>query len=136
MSMQKVIPALPVQSIDKGVKFYESRFGFACSYRDQGFAILKRDEVDLHLWAASDNSWKFRSLLLFIRPIWSGAESFLAGTASCRIKVENIDALFAEYKDQGVLYNPTTVIKETHWGTREFPALDLYRNLLTFYEQL
>lgn len=136
MKMKKTIPALPVVNIDKGVRFYEDKLGFTGEHQDDGFAILTRDDVEIHLWAACDHHWKFRSIFLFVRPIWSGAETFLAGTASCRIKVENIDDLFAEYKRQGVLYNPDTVIEEMPWKTREFPALDLNRNLLTFYERI
>lgn len=136
MKMIKTIPALPVHDIDEAVIFYEDRLGFAGGYRDEGFAILTRDEVVIHLWAACDNGWKLRSLFLFVRPTWSGAESFLAGTASCRIEVNNIDELFTEYKEREVLYDPSTVVEETSWGTREFPALDLHRNLLTFYERL
>lgn len=136
MKMIKTIPALPVRGIDTAVSFYENKLGFFCQYKDDSFARVIRDEVEIHLWAACDNNWKFRSILLFVRPVWSGAESFLAGTASCRVAVENIDKLFAEYKESEVLYNPSTVVEETAWGTREFPAVDLHRNLLTFYEPL
>lgn len=134
--MLKTIPALPVQNIEKAVTFYESKLGFTSGHKDEGFAILNREGIEIHLWAACDNGWKLRSLFLFLRPIWSGAESFLAGTASCRIEVEEIDDLFLEYKEKGVLYNSLTVVEQTEWGTREFPALDLHRNLLTFYEQV
>lgn len=134
MRMKKTIPALPVIRIDKAIQFYQDKLGFRSGYYDKGFAILTRDDVEIHLWASCDTGWKYRSILLFVKPIWSGAESFLAGTSSCRIEVEKIDALFEEYKKQGVLYNPETIIEKTTWGTREFPALDLHRNLLTFYE--
>lgn len=133
--MKKTIPALPVININKAVDFYKSRLLFECRHKEDGFAKLTRDEVEIHLWAACDGGWKLRSIFLFLRPIWTGAESFLAGTASCRIEVENIDALYVEYKKQNALYSPDTVIEETQWGTREFPASDLHRNLLTFYER-
>lgn len=136
MKMTRCIPALPVFNIDEAVQFYKERLGFVGGHQDEGFAILTRGDVELHLWAACDSSWKFRSLLLFVRPIWSGAESFLAGTASCRIQVEFIDELFAEYKKRGVLYSLETAVEETAWRTREFPALDLHRNLLTFFEPM
>lgn len=136
MTMKETIPGLPVYDIEKAVAFYEDRFGFEGGYSDEGFAILTRDEVEIHLWAACDNGWKLRSFLLFLRPIWSGAESFLAGTGGCRIEVSNIDELFTEYKQQKVLYGPDTIVERTPWGTREFPTLDLHRNLLTFYERL
>lgn len=133
MKFKSTIPALPVRNIESAVKFYDSSLGFSCRYKDEGFARVIRDHAELHLWAACDKGWKFRSIFLFIKPIWSGAESFLAGTASCRIEVEEIDDLFKEYKESEVLYSPSTVVEETTWGTREFPVLDLHRNLLTFF---
>ncbi|HEY0826614.1 MAG TPA: bleomycin resistance family protein [Bacilli bacterium] len=136
MKMIKAIPALPVKNIEKAVMFYEIKLGFIVQYKDSGFAKLIRDEVEIHLWAACDKSWKLRSIFMFIKPIFSGAESFLAGTSSCRIEVLKIDNLFAEYKRSGVLYNPTTVVEETAWGTHEFPVLDLHCNLLTFFERI
>lgn len=136
MKMIKSIAALPVRHIDSATAFYEERFGFICGYRDSGFAKLIRDEVEIHLWASCDNSWKWRSLLLFVKPVWSGAESFLAGTHSCRIEVDNIEELYTELKTSGVLYNRHTEITTTGWGTKEFPTLDLHRNLLTFFQKL
>jgi hypothetical protein len=50
--------------------------------------------------------------------------------------VRGIDELYAEYKESEVLYNSETVVEAQPWGTREFPALDLERNLLTFYERV
>jgi uncharacterized glyoxalase superfamily protein PhnB len=136
MKMIKSIPALPVQNIDIAIEFYKSKMGFSVPYHDEGFAKLIRDEVEIHLWKSGDESWKNKGASLSEVPICSGAESFLAGTASCRIEVKGIDELFDEYKKQGVIYNSETVIEEKPWGTREFPALDLHRNLLTFYERI
>ena len=93
-----------------------------------------RDEVEIHLWKSGDETWKNKSGALTTNPVCSGAESFLAGTASCRIEVQGINELFKEYKKQGVIYSQDTVVEEQPWGVREFPALDHHRNLLTFYE--
>lgn len=73
MKIIKTIPALPVHNIDKAAQFYETKFGFNCLYKDKGFAKLMRDEAEIHLWAACDKSWKWRSIILFVRPIWSGS---------------------------------------------------------------
>ncbi len=64
----------------------------------------------------------------------SGAESFLAGTASCRIEVDDVDALYTEMAAAGVPH-PTDPgsAQDTDWGSREFAALDLEGNLLTFH---
>ena len=135
MKMTKTIPALPVQNIRKAAEFYRTKLGFSVPHQDEGFAILARDEAEIHLWASNDESWKDFGEEMLRHPIVSGAESFLAGTASCRIEVNGIDELYEEYKKQGVLYNPETVITKQPWGTREFEALDLHRNLLVFYER-
>jgi predicted hydrocarbon binding protein len=41
--------------------------------------------VEIHLWKLRDESWKNKGALLATEPICSGAEGFIAGTASCRI---------------------------------------------------
>jgi hypothetical protein len=66
--------------------------------------------VEIHLWASNDESWKDFGERISAQPIVSGAESFLAGTASCRIEVNGINELYEEYKKQGVLYGPDTVV--------------------------
>jgi hypothetical protein len=63
-----------------------------------------RDDAVLHLWGATDEGWRSREDLVR-QPICSGAESFLAGTASCRIEVSDVDALFAELHSAGVLHD-------------------------------
>lgn len=135
MKWTSVIPALPVREIGTAVTFYRDRLGFEIRHHDESFAIVTRDDVEIHLWAASDDGWKARGSTMSSRPVVSGAESFLAGTASCRIHVEGIDELYAECRESDVLYGPDTVVESRPWGTREFAALDLERNLLTFCER-
>lgn len=132
----KTIPAFPVQQIDKAVEFYKDKFGFDSQHKEDTFAILVRDNIELHLWASCNYSWKWKSIFLFLKPISSGAESFLAGTHSCRIEVSGIDELFEELKGKNVLHNEKTEIEITYYGTREFATLDLHGNLLTFYENV
>jgi hypothetical protein len=99
----------------------------------EDFAVIGRDDAVLHLWAATDIEWRSREDLTE-RPICSGAESFLAGTASCRIEVANVDALFSELEHEGVLHDVSRGgVSETDFGTREFATVDLDGNLLTFF---
>ncbi len=85
MKMKKTIPALPVQKIKVSMEFYTTKLGFTVRHHDEGFAIVVRNEVEMHLWKSGDESWKTKGPSLAVEPIRSGAESFLAGTASCRI---------------------------------------------------
>lgn len=134
MKMQKTIPALPVQSIKQSCEYYISKLGFTIRHQEETFAIAVRDDIEIHLWQSCNKSWKWRGILLFLKPIRTGAESFIAGTASCRIEVQGIEELYAEYKKNGVLHSPDAKIVEQYWGHREFAAVDNHRNLLTFYE--
>ena len=131
--MDKTIPALPVRDMEVAVAHYRDRFGFNAPHVSADFAVLVRDDAVLHLWAASDEEWRLREDLT-ARPIYSGAESFLAGTASCRIEVDDVDALFVELQPRGVLHDASRVgVRVTDFGSREFATVDLDGNLLTFF---
>lgn len=131
----QTIPALPVRSIPTATAFYRDRLGFTVLHEDTGFAIVTRDEAEIHLWESSDETWRTRTDLA-ANPVCSGAESFISGTASCRIAVEEVDDLYAELRTSDVLHSPTTVVEDTDHGTREFPALDCDGNLLSFYKRV
>jgi catechol 2,3-dioxygenase-like lactoylglutathione lyase family enzyme len=100
------------------VTFYRDKLGWAVVHQEPGFAIVERDQVALHLWAAADESWRTRASA---SPVVSGAESFIAGTASCRVHVDGIDGLYRSL-------DPL--------GTREFGILDPDGNLITFAERV
>jgi uncharacterized glyoxalase superfamily protein PhnB len=106
------------------VAYYRDRFGFDVSHETGDFAVLVRDDAVLHLWGATDGDWRSRDDL-GRHPICSGAESFLAGTASCRIEVSDVDTLFAELQSAGVLHDVSLAgVTTTDFGTREFATLD------------
>ena len=131
--LSRTIPALPVRDVPAAVAHYRERFGFDAPHQTDDYAIVVRDTAELHLWGATDEEWHTREDLAE-HPIRSGAESFLAGTASCRIEVEEVDALFRELEGAGVLH-PTVRggVASTDFGTREFATVDLDGNLITFF---
>jgi catechol 2,3-dioxygenase-like lactoylglutathione lyase family enzyme len=135
VTLTQTIPALPVRSAAAAVGFYRERLGFNVLHHDGGFAVLARDDAVLHLWEAGDESWRERES--FDRPVCSGAESFIAGTASCRIRVEGVDDLYEELKAAGVLHRVSVEgVEHTDFGTREFATVDLDNNLVTFFEEV
>jgi catechol 2,3-dioxygenase-like lactoylglutathione lyase family enzyme len=132
VTLSQTIPALPVRDAGRAVEFYRDRLGFEVLHQDGGFAVVRRDEAELHLWQASDDSWRERGSL--DRPVQSGAESFIAGTASCRIVADDVDALYDEYSRRAVLHPVSEDgVTDTDFGTREFATLDLDGNLLSFF---
>lgn len=130
--MLRSIPALPVRNIEESLKFYRDKLGFMIAHHEDGFAILKSYEVRIHLWEASDESWQTRD---HSSPVSSGAESFIAGTASCRIEVEGINELYERLKPLGILH-PNASLRNQQWGERDFSIIDSDNNLISFYEQI
>jgi uncharacterized glyoxalase superfamily protein PhnB len=131
--LHRTIPALPARNVRDAVAHYRERFGFTPAHETDDFAVLVRDDAVLHLWGASDEEWRSREDLA-TRPIRSGAESFLAGTASCRIEVADVDALFAELQAAGVLHRVSRDgVTATDFGTREFATLDRDGNLVSLF---
>jgi catechol 2,3-dioxygenase-like lactoylglutathione lyase family enzyme len=133
MKLSQTIPALPVRDADAAVDFYRDRLGFRVVHHDGGFAVLGRDDAVVHLWQAGDESWRERKSLE--QPVRSGAESFIAGTASCRILVEGVDELYSELSRKDVLHPVSAEgVSETDFGTREFATLDQDGNLVAFFQ--
>ena len=133
--LKKTIPALPVRDVGAAVAHYRDRFGFEAPYVTDDFAILSRDEAVLHLWGAADEQWRSREDVS-ARPVCSGAESFLAGTASCRIEVADVGSLFGELAPRGVLLDGSQGgVESTDWGTRQFETVDLDGSLLIFFQR-
>ena len=131
--LTQTIPALPVRDMPAAVEFYRDRLGFHVLHHDGGFAVLCRAEAVLHLWQSSEDAWRERPDVAQ-RPVCTGAESFIAGTASCRILTEGVDELYEELRTRDVLHPVSQDgVDETDFGTREFAALDLDGNLVTFF---
>jgi catechol 2,3-dioxygenase-like lactoylglutathione lyase family enzyme len=134
VKLDQTIPAMPVQDMPSAVGFYRDRLGFEVLHHDGGFAVLGRDEAVVHLWESSDESWREREDAAE-KPVCSGAESFIAGTASFRVRVEGVDELYDELRAQDVLHPVSKDgVDDTDFGTREFATLDHDGNLVTFFQ--
>ncbi len=135
-ALGRTIPALPVRDTPTAVAHFRDRLGFSPIHVDDGFAVLQRDDARLHLWQAGDRSWSEREDLSE-QPVRSGAESFLAGTASCRIETDDVDGLYVELAANDVLHPVSrNGVTETDFGTREFATVDVDGNLIEFFRWL
>ena len=132
-TLGRTIPALPVRDAKAAAAFYRDRLAFHVLHEDDGFVVLERDGAQVHLWQAGDESWRDRPGG-DERPVQSGAESFIAGTASCRIEVEGVDDLYEELRARDVLHPVSREgVSETDFGSREFATLDADGNLISFF---
>jgi len=130
MRMLQAQPALPVRDMARSIDFYRDKIGLSFVLENEGFAIFRRDSVEIHLWLARDESWRTRE---DARPVTSGAESFLAGTASCRILVEGVEELYRTLQPFGIIHG-NAPLTDQPWGDRDFAVQDPDGNLVTFFE--
>jgi catechol 2,3-dioxygenase-like lactoylglutathione lyase family enzyme len=133
MHMHSTIPTFQVRNMERSLPFYRDILGMSLIHHDGGFAIVGRDEIELHLGQADDESWRVRDI--GEKPVRSGSESFLAGTASCRVGMTGVEAYYPLLVAHGVIH-PNGSIRNTEWGTREFAVLDPDNNLITFFERV
>ena len=137
MKMLHAIPAMPVRDMSRGTAFYRDQLGFTVGYHDTAFSIVRRDAVEIHLWGTTDEGWRTlekTSENTSRWPVISGAESFIAGTASCRVGVQGVDDLYEMVQPLGIVH-PNGSLRDTDYGTREFGVLDPDGNLITFFER-
>ena len=115
---KEVHVVLPSQDVTASVKFYAA-LGFEPKFADAPenptHAGVRRDNVELHLQWHDPKEWSAveRPMLRFL--------------------VEDVDALYAEFKSKNLIPVGKEV-RDTEWGTREFAFFDPYKNGLTFYQ--
>jgi catechol 2,3-dioxygenase-like lactoylglutathione lyase family enzyme len=119
--MLAAVPALPVSDARRAVAFYAHALGMEeLTENGEGLGILRRDAVELHVWVPDGSA--------------PGAETALAGSASCRIEVTGIGELYEHCQGLSVVH-PNAPLTDEPWGTAEFGVLDPDNNLVTLYER-
>ena len=103
----RVTPNLPSRDLMRTSEFY-ARLGFEERFRDDGWLILVRGPLEIEFFP------------------WPGCDP-LTSTASCCIRVSDVDALFeafarAELPTAGV--PRLTAPANRPWGLREFALVD------------
>ena len=120
--LKQIHPVLPVKNVTEAILYYTQKLGFILSFKDDGddpkYGGVSRDTVELHLQWHDSKEWEIG----VDRPL-------------LRIYVDDIEALYNDYKTKGVFHENTS-LKETAWGTKEFAFYDLFGNGLVFYRDL
>ena len=111
------IPILPARDLHETRAFYE-RLGFETRgwWPEEfgGYAILYRGDLVMHFFARND-----------ISPDTNDGQ--------CYWRIEEVDALYAEFKAAGLPSSGTprlAPVEDTPWGTREFALSDPSGNLI------
>jgi catechol 2,3-dioxygenase-like lactoylglutathione lyase family enzyme len=114
------IPVMTTNDTDRSLDFFKL-FGFRVHHRENGFATIKRDEIEIH----------------FTHHPQIGPE---ANNSVCRIVVSNIEALYQEILSLYALYphlvsQPPRLITQP-WGDKEINLVDPCGILVRFSERI
>lgn len=110
-TFESIAPRFVVGDMEQALAFY-GRLGFQTTYHDEGFAIIARDGINLHLNAYDEPP---------------------KGHSVCWIGVTNIEALYQQYVPTNAVQSP---LEAKPWGLKEFFIRDPFRNLILFAERL
>lgn len=113
-----VTPLVPASDLETAIAFYRDTLGFELRYRDAEpatFAIVGRDDAVLNLIHSDDRQ--------------------LAEWTSLRIKVDDIDGLYQQYRAQDIIH-PNGSLADKPWGQREFAVIDPSGVCITFHQPL
>ena len=111
--LTEACPQLPAADVRKAAAWDRDRLGFAIRRLcpEHGFAIVGRDDVEIHRWTCRERR--------------------IAESTSAYFRVDHIDGLHAALaaaSDGGTLGE----VADREWGMREFSVTDPDGNLLKF----
>ena len=111
-----IVPVLPSENIDRDTRWYRDKAGFETVWKDNGYAILRREKIYIHLQWHADTE-----------------EDPLLGGSVIRIFVNNIIPVFDEFVKRGTVKKDRLIL-DTAWNTNEFGFYDLNRNAVFIVE--
>ena len=116
--IKQIVPVLPSADLERDVKWYQEKLGFEKVFAHDGYAVLKREQVHLHLQWHADTP-----------------DDPLLGGSVIRIFVLSIDPVFQECLETGVA-KPDKLRRNTPWNTHEFGLYDKNNNAIFFVEAI
>ena len=115
-------PVIPVKNMNETLAFYEEKLGFRRAFDDStgpetpiSYAGVLRGGLCLHLQSMAPDENPTMPLI--------------------RIRVDNIEPLYEEYKNKGALA-PNAKLEPKPWGSKDFGLYDPNGAALLFYEDL
>ena len=114
-ALQRAVPVLASLDIEATQRFYADKLGFTTLGRYPDYAIVARDDVQIHFWLTGDAD--------------------IPKATSCRIDVTGVDRLYEEMSAAGVVH-PNGPLTDQPWGLREFAVLDADGNMIKFGQRI
>ena len=113
--LRSAIPILASLNAEETIKFYTEKLGFTFVNNWDGYLILSKDDIFLHLWPTNDPE--------------------IPKNTGCYINVTEVEKLYAEYKPRGVVH-PNGKLETKPWRMKQFSILDNNGNIIHFGERI
>jgi len=113
--LKSAVPILASLNAEETIKFYTDKLGVTLNNNWDGYVILSRDEITMHLWPCKDPE--------------------IPKATGCYINVNEVEKLYDEYKQTGVVH-PNGPLKEMPWKMKQFSILDNNGNIIHFGEEM
>lgn len=109
--IKSTVPVLASLNLAESVAFYTDLLGFTTINLHDDYAMVVRDNAEIHFWACADRN--------------------VARNTSCYVRVADTQSLFEEFSGKGVAVKKPEV---RAWGMKELYVIDPHGNLLKFGE--
>ena len=114
---RRVMAGLKQADLARDIAWYEEKTGFRNVTNQEGYAIMRRENMEFHLQWHHDNDDD---------PVFPGV---------IRIWVKGILPVFEEFVQRGTV-TPEKLRMNTPWGTNEFGYYDLNKNAVFVMEDV
>lgn len=114
----EISPVLPSQDIERDVIWYEKYMGFKLLHKDNMYAVMRRENLCLHLQWHADTE-----------------DDPLLGGSVIKIFVKNLQPIFKEFLGRGTVKKEKLRVN-TPWNTNEFGFYDLNKNAIFIVEDI
>ena len=116
--LQSIHPVLPSANIERDIKWYKEKLGFIAISFNEGYAVLNRDHLFIHLqWHAGTT------------------EDPLLGGSVIKLFVDDIHPIFNEFIKRESIQKKLLRLN-TPWNTNEFGLYDPNKNAIFVVESL
>jgi len=110
-----VCPVLSTSNLKRDIAWYKKYVGFNLTYQEEGYAVLNRGSIWIHLqWHHNNNE----------DPVYGSV---------AKIFVDDINPIFNEILKRGTITKDKLRLN-TPWNTHEFGFYDLNKNAIFFVQ--
>jgi catechol 2,3-dioxygenase-like lactoylglutathione lyase family enzyme len=109
--IKSTVPVLASLNLKETLDFYTNQLGFKIRGQFEDYAILSRDDAEIHFWKCEDRH--------------------ISENTSCYVRASDIQTLYEEFKKRGLILREPVI---QPWGMKELYVIDPHGNLLKFGE--